>query len=757
MTCTINDKIKNYKQIIANSNEIISKSIECNNIEVTQRLRLEAINILQQLMDVIPITDYLLIDSRPYIPHNIYIQTCFNLGTLYKTYAETQVINQRKELQKNEMNRRGDVSLTLAKSQEEFFRRGISCLHNILKIKFEDELATKQIISIYTQLCFFNQHNLQLVMAYLQEALLFQADNETIHYNLGFINQKLNKLEMAIIHYKLSATLTQYKLNKAGLSMQDKKEAIELGLNNYNGISCIFRSVKQWPDALYYLQKAEKIDPLDPDVQNQLGVVYTEMRRTDLAEIAYNKGVANYKRTFISTDKEFLLSEIYLNMGHMHAYNGDNEKAVENYNKSLKISPKFSLPFQNKLMNLSYFFDEFEDKMYIYNQHKMINKIYTKNKNPFIFKEDFYSGSKINIGIISGDFVDHPVSFFIKTYLKNFNKRRFNVTCYSECVIETSLFNKDLKFKLIRNKSASEVAQVIYNDKIHILLDLAGHTAYNRLDVFALKPSPIQVTYIGYPYSTGLDEMDYRITDDVCDKMEVSQKFYTEKLLMLKNCFLCYDPSNSRGKDEFINPEIRPVPFLKDRVLTIGCFNRLNKMTSGVLKLFNEILMKNKNIKFMFKTKALLNKNIKDKFLKNFNKGVHSRIMIVDCTILHEDHLLEYNKVDIAIDTFPYSGTTTSCEALLMGVPVYTLYDKEYYFHAQNVTASILKNSELEEYICESKEEMMCKIEELFGKSDEYWNMIKQEVRAKFVGGKVCNKKEYMRNIESLLEELYMK
>jgi len=744
----------NYKVIIGGANEWISKSIESKSMDYTQVCRMEAIGMLQKLIDEIPITDYLLIDSKPYVPEDVYIQVCFNLGTLYKSYVETKIMNQKSELYKNESKRSSGMNLGLTEEQENLFRRGINAFHNILKIKFEDVLALKQIISIFTQLCFMSQHDIQKSLRFLQEALLYQADNETIHYNLGFVFQKLNRSEMSIIHYKLSYTLASNKLNTKGISQAEKRETTQLMINNLNGVSCVFRSVKQWPEALYYLLKAEKVDPLDPDVQNQLGVVYTEMRRTDLAEVAYNKGIVNYKRTFISTDPEFLLSEMYLNMGHMHAYNGDNHKAVENYNKALKISPKFSLPFQNKLMNLSYFFDEFEDKMYIYNQHRMINKIYSKNSKPYIFDEVFLAreGGKINIGIISGDFVDHPVSFFISTYLRNFDATRFNVTCYSECVINTSLYNKNLKFKLIKNKSGIDASKMIYEDKIHILIDLAGHTAYNRLDVFALKPSPVQVTYIGYPYSTGLDEMDYRITDDVCDKLEVSQKYYTEKLVMLKGCFLCYDPIL---KESY--PMIGEQPYLKgDKgILTVGCFNRLNKMTSGVIALFNRILMSDKRIRFVFKTKALLNRNIKERFIKKFDKGVQNRVVIMDCTILHAEHLLEYNKIDVAIDTFPYSGTTTSCEALLMGVPVYTLYDSRYYFHAQNVTASILKNSDLGEYVCDTENDMVEKVCDLFKRDDIYWRNLKTDVRGKFLGGGVCNKDVYMKNLEQLFENFY--
>ena len=394
--------------------------------------------------------------------------------------------------------------------------------------------------------------------------------------------------------------------------------------------------------------------------------------------------------------------------------------------------------------------------MYIYNQHKLVNKLYKKGNGVFQFNKQFFENvNKINIGIISGDFVDHPVSFFISTFLKNFDESRFNVTCYSECIIDTSLFNKNLKFKTIKNHTSEQASKMIYNDHIHILFDLAGHTAFNRLDVFAMKPSPIQITYIGYPYSTGLDEMDYRITDSICDgDLSVSQKFYTEQLVSLKNCFLCYDP---HVKTKFVEHVLGVSPRNSNGWITIGCFNRLNKMTDSVLKLFNQIMLRFKNVRFFFKTKALINTSIQKTLFDKFDKDVHSRITILDCTISHDNHLLTYNNIDIAIDTYPYSGTTTTCEALYMGVPVFSLYDSQYYFHAQNVSCSILKNSDLDYYVFNNDQELFDKLTELHQNDDTFWSNLKNETRDKFMNGKVCNKKEYMTNLQGLLQDLYNK
>lgn len=742
--------LKNYKSTINNMHQLLAQMINSKDIKTIVTKRQQTINLLQKFVQHLEVTDYLLIDSTPIVPKDVFIEMFFNLGTLYKNQIEDVVNNKIEALKKNSLNRTPSENILLSSEDESIFRKSLDCFFNILRVSFENESAIKQIVSIFTQLCYLSQTDHQKCLNYLQEALLYSPTNETLHYNLGHIYHKMNRLELSLIHYKLGLNLTDLNLTKR----EQKEEARKLRLNCLNGISSIFRSVKQWPEALHYLLKSEKIDPLDPDIQNQLGVVYTEMRRTDLAEIAYNKAIKNYSRTFISTDSTFLLSELYLNLGHMHSYNGDNNKSIECYNKSLQVCPKFSLPFQNKIMNLSYVFDDLEDKMYILNQHKLVNKLYVKGNGRYKFDNQFFNG-KLNIGIISGDFMDHPVSFFISPLLKNFNSDKWTITCYSECLINTDLFNTKIQFKLIKNMSAEQAANLIYNDRIHILFDLSGHTAFNRLDVFALKPSPVQITYIGYPYSTGLTEMDYRITDSVCDNPDVSQKFYTEKLLYLKNCFLCYDPNvvkmNNRVSKK-ITLEITQTPYLTNRWITIGCFNRVNKITDNVIKLFNEILLKFSSVRFVFKTKALINKQIKTTFLNKFDKSVRSRITILDCTISHDEHLLTYNEVDLAIDTFPYSGTTTSCEALFMGVPVFSLYDSEYYFHPQNVTCSILQASNLEEYIFNTKEELFNKLKSFHNQKDDFWYNLKNNTKNKFLNGKVCDQVEYMKNLTILLE-----
>ena len=392
----------------------------------------------------------------------------------------------------------------------------------------------------------------------------------------------------------------------------------------------------------------------------------------------------------------------------------------------------FRLPFQNKLMNLLYVFNDLEDKMYITRQHKMIDMLLQSKHSP---TGTIPKTGVINIGLISGDFVDHPVSYFLSTFLKLYDTKKFKLTCYSECIIKNT-FNDAITFKIIRNVNTQDAVKLIKGDDIHILLDISGHTAHNRLDIFAERAAPVQINYLGYPFTTGLSNMDYRITDNICDSKIISQKFYTEKLLFASDCFLCYSPKK----------EI-PIKVTTSEHLRIGCFNRLNKINEDMVDLFNDILLRVPNSTFMFKTKALINTDIAKEFLNKFDNSVRSRITIRDCTVSHDEHLSVYNEIDIAIDTFPYSGTTTSCESLYMGVPVYTVYDSEYYFHPQNVTSSILVNSNLNEFVCDSTGDLISKVENFTG-------CLKDDIRKRFLGGNVCNQEKYIKNFEKLLLSL---
>lgn len=666
----------------------------------------DAIRIYDQVLKNIDYTRYLLIDANPHeFSRELYLESFFNMGTLLKMHFEQTL----------------DIS-SFNQSKYYFLM--------ILKIDPEHTNSILQLVSLYTRVCGINCTTNKTCIEYLEDILTIAPEFPIVHYNLGHVYKCDNNIIKSIIHYKLAVALIG---NKTSI------EDLQLKVNSLNGLANIYRNVKNWSNSLYYLKKCLEIYPNDPDINNQLGIVYTELRRTDLAHAVYKIAIDNVKNTFISisSNPDTLLADIYLNYGYLYSYNGDNTKSIECYNKSISILPKFRLPFQNKLMNLNYLVDEIKDELYIKTQHMHINKIIDKriksNKFPVRTRN-----SIINIGLVSGDFVDHPVSFFINTFINGYDRNIFKVTCYTETVITISK-SKDVDFKLVKGMSAIDAAGLIYNDHIDILFDLSGHTGCNRLDIFALKPAPIQISYIGYPCTTGLNEMDYRITDSYCDD-DNSQKYYTEKLLYMQNCFLCY----------YIPDDLPTITTREhDSFIRIGCFNRLNKINNNVIKCVSTILSNCPRVIFVFKTKALLNKEISKEFLGKFDKCVLDRINILECDLLHSDHLLQYNNLDFTLDTFPYSGTTTSCESLLMGVPVFS---KRGIHHVENVTCSILSNSPgLEKYICTDTADIITKI----NSTSTLGRELKEHTRMSFINGLVCNQKLYLENFQEIIVGLF--
>lgn len=268
------------------------------------------------------------------------------------------------------------------------------------------------------------------------------------------------------------------------------------------------------------------------------------------------------------------------------------------------------------------------------------------------------------------------------------NARHFHVTCYA------SVARRDAKTELLQSYcdewrniwglSDEAAAELIRKDGIDILVELGGHTAGNRLGVMALHPAPVQVTWIGYPNTTGLPTIRYRITDDVADPVDTKQK-YSEELVRLPCCFLCYTPI----KEPPPLPPAPPCSLLG--FITFGSFNNLAKLNEKVVRCWAAILRRVPNSRLVIKCKPLASPTVRTKLFQQFSAaGVEQqRIDLMPLLATTQEHLTAYNMVDIALDSFPYAGTTTTCEALFMGVPVVTLRPPEC-SHANAVGATLL-------------------------------------------------------------------
>ena len=681
----------------------------------------------------------------------------------------------------------------------------IAHLQKVLGVDPFDSSAKELFKVVMIYLTIFNsnaQENLQL----LKNILMVNPCDYQVHYNLGFMFQRVNDLENALSHFKLALgiidldincnkerlTKEYYKNNETKITLDELLNADntvnalkQFQVKCLNGLGGIYFAIQDRELANYFFYKALDILPNDPDINNQIGVVYTELRFTDKAIYHYKKGIENYKLAHISTDLDMLLASMHMNMGLAYCYEINYPEAINCYNQALKYKPRLSLAYQNKLLDLNYISHLIEDPMYIANLHKAINKIYPLVINDYkvgcpnyrindlvknakiiggkVDKKSLIGNTKINIGFVSGDFISHPVSYFVSSILKFINYDLFNVHCFSLKVVSLKEQYPKINWYVVKGTSPEELKKQIQDvnngNGVDMLFDLASQTGDNRLDTFVLKPAPIQISYCGYPNTSGLSNMDYHIVDNFCDSdgvtpgpggiiRESTQKYYTEKLLFMDNCFLNYTPSiGIENLPDLVNVQ----PLTKNKYLTIGTFNRYNKINDCVVNIWEKILTRYKNVRFIIKTKEFLTDKLRKQFIDTWkDKDILNRITILNYQDTYQEHLVDYNLMDIALDTAPYSGTTTSAEALMMGVPVLTLFDGERQLHPQNVTSSLMINSNLPEYVCLNENDYIEKVGYFSTHLDELKDL-KRIVRDKFVNGNVCNYQKFVNELEDKL------
>lgn len=338
----------------------------------------------------------------------------------------------------------------------------------------------------------------------------------------------------------------------------------------------------------------------------------------------------------------------------------------------------------------------------IFRRHRMWHDLYeVKTKRCEIPSKPSRKNGKFRIGYISPDLKRHSVTFFFEPVLAHHDRSRFEIFCYSDTsrtdAITERLKHLSTQWHDIRDLSDEKVAGLICNDKIDILIDLAGHTG-SRLNVLAMKPAPIQMTWIGYPATTGLDAVDYRITDILADT-EGQEKFHTEKLLRLPGTFLVFAPPDDA-------PEIHNAPCLKNGFVTFGSFNSTPKISPSCIRLWSSVLKSVPNSKMVIKNKTANDPFVKSRLLSMFEKeGIAaSRVEIRPYMKTLASHLSEYSEVDIALDSYPYNGTTTTCEAMWMGVPTLTLYGKA---HHERVGLSLMTAVGLPSFALDSEEKFV--------------------------------------------------
>lgn len=564
-------------------------------------------------------------------------------------------------------------------------------------------------------------------------------------YNSGNFVEAINALETTLKNSPNFAKnwhllgLCYFKIGKIKKAIETLNKAINTNdadpMLFYN-MGSILIEEGRYSEALQYLNKAIQIKSNFTEALNKITFILSLLGELTLAKKTCET-ILNYAPENI---------EAINNIGNISKDMGEIDESLEYYYKVLKVKPNYYEAYSNLLLNSHYIIDAPDE---LWKRHKEFGKILQTEIKPSFKTGIKKNGKRIKIGYLSPDLRTHSVSFFIKPVLQNHNKNDFEVFCYNDnsAFDETTELLKNYcdHWRDVKNLNNEKLIEIIRNDKLDIVIDLAGHSGNNRIIIFQHRLAPIQITYLGYPDTTGLSQMDYRITDHYVEDKD-AEIYNSEKLIKLPNSFLCYFPIENY-------PLSCNTPALLNNHITFGSFNNFSKISNTTINLWIEILKSVANSSLLLKCRALNDKSIKEKTIKKFiSAGINKdRLVFQGYTSSLQEHLSCYNKIDIALDTYPYNGTTTTCEALLMSVPVITLRGR---IHASRVSASILENSGLNYLITDNKKGYVRKAIDLSNNFSKL-NNLRKNIRDTFLQSTVCNSNKFIKQYEDALKRVY--
>jgi len=406
------------------------------------------------------------------------------------------------------------------------------------------------------------------------------------------------------------------------------------------------------------LSRAVALAPEEPAYHLRLGIIYLRLNQLPHA-------VAHFGRA-LELDPGY--RRAYANLGAALLNEGRVPEAVAHFRRGLELHPDDADVHTNLLFSLHYL--PGSTRAELFELAREWGKRHAPSGNAFEAHANLPDPERrLRIGYVSGNFAAHPVGYFIEPVLRAHRRDAFEVFCYTNRhtvdAVTRRLWGYADHWRNLTDLDDAEASRFIRRDGIDLLVDLSGHTSWHRLPVFARKPAPVQASWMGYFDTTGVPAVDYLIGDEfVCPPGD--EPFYTERLVRLPGCYLCYAPQTDL--------EVGPLPLLTSGAPTFGCFNKLAKITPEVIRTWAALLRVLEGSRLVLKDSGLEHASVRERLLGEFaSSGIASSRIELQGRSPHRDYLAAYGRIDIALDPFPYNGGTTTVEALWMGVPVVTL------------------------------------------------------------------------------------
>lgn len=497
------------------------------------------------------------------------------------------------------------------------------------------------------------------------------------HFRLGNSLKPLGRLEEAAAHYRRALE------SDPGLA-----EA------HYNH-GVVLLALNQLEGAISSYRRALEIDPANLDACNGLGVVLNLAGQ-------YDEAVACFRKA-LEIDPDFF--QAHMNLGSVLKDIGRLEDAITHTRRALEINPDYAQAHSNLLFIHNYLGDQPASRLL--EDARRYGASAARLARPYAsWPNAPEPGRRLRIGLVSGDLCNHPVGFFAESVLAALSSgaaERLELHAYPSSTCD------DATSRRIRaccrgwhsavGLSDEALARRIRDHGIDILIDLSGHTAHGRLSMFAWKPAPVQVSWLGYFATTGVAEMDYFIADP-WTLPESEEANFTERIWRLPETRLCFTPPAEKV-------DLAPLPALAAGSVTFGCFNNLTKMNDAVVALWARVLEAVPGSRLFLKSRQFSEASVRLSVGERFSaRGIAADRLILEAHASRADYLAAYRRVDIALDPFPFTGGTTTAEALWMGVPVLTLAG-ERFLSRQGV--GLLMNAGLPEWIAEDADDYVAR------------------------------------------------
>ena len=656
-------------------------------------------------------------------------------------------------LKKGKLNDAKEICLKVLNDEP----KNSNFLHLLGAITFEekDYIKSEKIISEVSRLkpqaevfqlyalILFKLKKFDLALRSWDDVIKIKPNNAEAYNNKGNILFLLENYEAAIESFKEAIKIKPsyadaynnlgnplWRQKKIDESLQSYKKAIEINPNHpeaHNNLGMGLHKLKKYETAFQSYENAIRIKPDYAEAHYNKGNLLFELEKIDKSLESYD--------TAIKLNPNY--AEAYFNKGTVLLAANVNDEALENFKKVLNIKPEFeNLPgtiiyTKLRLCDWRNFDEDFKNfKKVVLDPKKNVNPhnllfTYDSLKAQILvakkwsdklisFKlgdnealnfnnlnKSFKSDKKIKIGYFSADFRKHAVGNLVVNLFELHDKSKFEIYCFyfgpdTNDEIYKRISNTVYKFINVRSKNEKEIAQLSRDLKIDISIDLMGYTIKNRSKIFIEKCAPLQVSYLGYPGTTGANYIDYIIADKIVIPKE-NQEFYTEKIIYLPNSFMLNDSTKKVSSKIFSKEELG----LPSNGFIFCCFNQSYKILPKTFDIWMKILKRVEgSVLWLFKSNEACCKNLKQ---EASDRGIDTkRIIFANRLPSFEEHLARYKAADLFLDTSPYNAHSTCCDSLKGGLPVLTLQGQTY---SSRVSSSLLNVLDLKELITKSKKE----------------------------------------------------